>query len=103
MDRVKHKVADERVPLHQERPAPTFPHMETNDIDYEKFDKLMGDWVTARCRKRTVEHGKPMDKNVWEWLKGLEWNPSAKDAEAPAEVLGWVVKTIEDPDWPRAQ
>ena len=72
---------------------------ETDNLDWER---LVGDWVTARCRKRVRNPEKPTPDYVKLWLKTIDWNPHAEDTEAPAPVLGWVVKTIEDPDWPRA-
>ena len=63
-------------------------------------EKRIGDWVTARCRKRAEEHGKPMPQEVRDWLKTIKWNPGAKNTQAPGEVIDWLVSTIEDPDWP---
>ena len=68
--------------------------------DYEN-ERRMGDWVCARCRKRAEEHGKPMPPEVEAWLGTIKWNPGAKNTEATDKVLGWLIKTIVDPDWPR--
>ncbi len=67
-----------------------------NEPDYEQ---LIGKWVTARCHKRVAAHGKSMPKPIRDWLDTLAWNPGAGDAQAPAEALGWLVKTIDDPAW----
>ena len=56
----------------------------------------MGSWVAARCRKRS-NHGIKMPKKVRDWLD-LITNPHEEDHEANDEVLGWLIKTIEDPD-----
>lgn len=63
-------------------------------------EKLVGDWVTARCRKRSKVHSKPMPKVVRDWLDTIEWNPAAGDTEPTPEVREWLIQTIDDPDWP---
>ncbi|UCE58767.1 MAG: hypothetical protein JSU63_15140 [Phycisphaerales bacterium] len=70
----------------------------TMSPQYEKEEQI-GDWVTARCRSRDEDHGKEMPSAVSEWLAG-NGNPVTKTSRPTSEVLGWLVKTIEDPAWP---
>ena len=63
------------------------------------YEKRLGEWVTARCRKRAEVHGKPMPVEVKHWLDHGGNSPVTKDTKATETVLGWVVKTLEDPDW----
>ena len=73
----------------------------TTENAYECED-LLGQWVTARLKKRhDLGHGAPPDA-VCVWVKTAGKSPADGDSEATSEVLGWVIKTIEDPDWPRA-
>ena len=61
------------------------------------YEGRMGSWVAARCRKRYSDRGKDVPKKVRDWLE-LITNPHERDHEANDEVLGWLIKTIEDPD-----
>ena len=69
------------------------------EYDYEV---RMGMWVTARCVARAAVFGKPMPDYVKVWLDTGGNSPPDGTTEAPPNVMGWLVKTIEDPDWPRA-
>ena len=62
--------------------------------------RLLGEWVTARCRKRAEEHGKALPDEVRVWLAGSPCLNVAAVKPTPA-VLVWLFKTIDDPDWPR--
>ena len=64
------------------------------------YPQMLADWVKARCDKRVKEHGKPVPGYVKDWLGGIEWNPAAQDTVAPAPVIGWLFKSLEDPNWP---
>ncbi len=61
------------------------------------YEGRMGSWVAARCRKRYSDRGKDVPEKVRDWLE-LITNPHERDHEANDEVLGWLIKTIEDPD-----
>lgn len=66
--------------------------------DYE-CEILLGQWVTARLKKRyDLGHGPPPD-GVCSWVKTGGSSPADENSTAPAEALGWLIKTIEDPDW----
>ena len=68
--------------------------------DYQ-YERRMGEWVAARCQKRAEEpNKKPMPQEVKDWLDDAGNSEPDKDTAAPAEVLYWLVKTIDDPDWP---
>ena len=71
--------------------------MTTEDV-YECED-LLGKWVTARLIKRHLKHGPPPDA-VCTWVTTAGNSPADENSEATPEVLGYVIKTIEDPDWP---
>jgi hypothetical protein len=59
----------------------------------------IGEWVAARCTKRVQRTGKDVPQEVIDWLDRIEWNPSPEDTDPTYEVLGWAIKTINDPDW----
>jgi len=63
------------------------------------YEGLMGDWVTARCRKRVKETGKPMPPDVANWLDTGGNSPADENTEPPPRVLGWLIKTIDEPIW----
>ena len=68
-----------------------------NEMDYEQ---LIGEWVTARCRKRAK--GPPpreMPDYVKHWLETGGDSPVNADTAPTARVLGWLMKTIIDPIW----
>ncbi|MGD8451549.1 MAG: hypothetical protein PVJ57_06995 [Phycisphaerae bacterium] len=69
-----------------------------NEYDYS-YETRMGEWVAARCRKRAEEHGKAMPDRVKEWLDTGGNSPVNQDTPPPPDILGWVIKSIEDPDW----
>jgi len=62
--------------------------------------RAMGEWVVARCQKRAEEHEKPMPQEVKNWLDDAGNSEPDRDTAAPAKVLYWLVKTIDDPAWP---
>lgn len=68
------------------------------NYDYE-YEKMIGEWVTARCAKRYNLKGK-MPDYVITWLETGGNSPVNQDSEAPPDVEGWLIKTIDDPDWP---
>ena len=70
---------------------------ETLEFTYEI---RMGEWVASRCRKRAEDHGIPMPAEVKDWLDNGGNSPANENTPPTALVMGWVVKTIEDPDWP---
>lgn len=70
----------------------------TTEYAYE-CENLLGKWVTARLKKRYDLGHKPMPDAVCTWVKTAGKSPADENSEAPSEVLGWVIKTIEDPDW----
>lgn len=66
-------------------------------IDYEQ---VMGEWVTARCRKRAAAPiSKEMPPEVKRWLKYGGNSPPGATTVATQQILGWLIKTIEKPDW----
>ncbi len=65
---------------------------------YEK-EEQMGDWVASRCQSRIEDHQEEMPEDVARWLEG-GGTPVSKTSKPPREVLGWLIKTIEDPAWP---
>ena len=69
----------------------------------EKYDyaceELLGQWVAARLKKRyDLGHGAPPDA-VCTWVRTAGNSAADQNCEAPALVLGWLIKSIEDPDW----
>lgn len=80
-----------------ERPRRILHVMGTLDYEYER---RMGEWVTARCRKRAEEHEKPMPQQVRDWLDDGGNSPANKNTAPTVVVLGWLAATIIDPDWP---
>lgn len=67
---------------------------------------VIGAWVAFRCTKRTVAkskggHGKSMDQSVKDWVNWYKTlsDTQKKSAPAPPNVVEWVARTIEDPDW----
>ena len=67
-----------------------------NTPDYET---RMGEWVAARCRKRAEEYGKPMPQVVKDWLDKGGDSPANQNTKPTVIVLGWLILTINDPDW----
>ena len=73
--------------------------MNTDQSDYS-CEALMGQWVTARCNKRYDNTEKPMPEDVCAWLRTAGSESAADEtSKPPAMVLGWMVKTVIDPDW----
>ena len=66
------------------------------DKDYEI---LMGNWVTARCKKRVEETGEQMPEEVRIWLDTGGNSRADGNTQAQSCVLGWLVKTLVKPDW----
>ena len=64
------------------------------------YEHMLGDWVEGRCVIRDAG-GKSMPWYVTDWLDGISKGPGGLDPKQPAppNVLEWVGKTIEDPDW----
>ena len=63
------------------------------------YEVVMGNWVTARCKKRVKDTGKPMPPYVVHWLETGGNSPPDESTEPPPRVLGWLVKTIDRPAW----
>ncbi|MGD2110311.1 MAG: hypothetical protein PVI86_13100 [Phycisphaerae bacterium] len=81
----------------------TGPHLPpstrlSGTYNYEYEDRL-GTWVAQRCRKRYDLKGM-MPEEIITWLLTGGNSPPNGDTEATANVVGWLIKTIEDPDWP---
>lgn len=67
-----------------------------------KHEDIMGQWVRGRCLLRNA-HGHPMPEYVKTWLEKIGGNPHVDpNAGAPPDVGGWLIKTLEDPDWGEA-
>lgn len=64
------------------------------------YEEKLGQWVTLRCEKRHNKEG--MDSDVVQWLKTGRngTDPPNEDTAPTAKVLGWLVSTIVEPDWP---
>jgi hypothetical protein len=58
----------------------------------------VGDWVTTRCQRHRAG---TVTQRVMAWLAtgGPNGGPVDATSKPSPEVLGWIVKTIEDPDW----
>ncbi len=59
----------------------------------------MGNWVTARCRKRVKDTSERMPQAVRDWLDTGGNSPADDTTQPSPYVLGWLVKTIEKPIW----
>ena len=62
-----------------------------------------GDWVTARLVMH-IDACHPVPEKVKTFLDQAFQKKSGKSeaGKATCEVLGWLIKGIEDPDWPDA-
>ncbi|MHC4414213.1 MAG: hypothetical protein ACYS0G_02895 [Planctomycetota bacterium] len=66
------------------------------------YEDIMGAWVRGRCMLRE-SFGHSMPKEIKDWLETVAGKPPVSNVNplesANSDVLGWLLKTIEDPDW----
>ena len=75
--------------------------MGTADTSSEKTHcELIGEWVAARCARWVGDPPvRPVPPEVIAWLGTIRWNPAPEATNPTCGVLGWVVKTLNNPDW----
>ena len=67
------------------------------------YEQRMGEWVTARLRKRKSDLSVEMPQEVKDWLDNGGNSPADKNTVPTVSVVGWLIKTTVDPDWPETR